>query len=299
MKYVYVLNSFGNNYINELYQMIDQISNELNIDHSIEVNSDSYSTEDILNKYKSSRSIIVPVGGDGMINRVLNGIKGTNNILSFLPNGTGNDFARTVKETKMRDGLNKVDVIKINNKYCINIACFGVDAEIANDDTYVHNTKIPKKLRYIIGVPNHFLNYNPKELNISFDDKEIEKKFTTVVVCNARYYGSGIKVSPSSILNDSMMEVYLVEKMKKLDMVSTILSMKNGKHETRDGVRKITTDNIFISSNEPIDINIDGEKYRDINFDINLIHDGIEVFNNQNLISSFEEVKKRNKKLFR
>ena len=298
MKYVYVLNSFGNNYINELYQMIDQISNELNIDHSIEVNSDSYSTEDILNKYKTSRSIIVPVGGDGMINRVLNGIKCTNNILGFLPNGTGNDFARTVKET-LSDGLNKVDVIRINNKYCINIACFGVDAEIANDDTYVHNTVIPKKLRYIIGIPNHFLNYNPKELNISFADKEIENKFTTVVVCNARYYGSGIKVSPSSILNDSMMEVYLVEEMKKLDMVSTILSMKNGKHETRDGVRKITTDNIFISSNEPIDINIDGEKYRDINFDINLIHDGIEVFNNQNLISSFEEVKKRNKKLFR
>ncbi len=298
MKYVYVLNSFGNNYNNELYQMIDQISNELNIDHSIEVNSDSYSTEDILNKYKASRSIIVPVGGDGMINRVLNGIKGTNNILSFLPNGTGNDFARTVKET-LSDGLNKVDVIRINNKYCINIACFGVDAEIANDDTYVHNTVIPKKLRYIIGVPNHFLNYNPKELNISFDDKEIENKFTTVVVCNARYYGSGIKVSPSSILNDSMMEVYLVDEMKKLDMVSTILSMKNGKHENREGVRKITTDNIFISSNKPIDINIDGEKYTDINFDINLIHNGIEVFNNQNLINSFEEVKKRNKKLFR
>jgi diacylglycerol kinase family enzyme len=198
-----------------------------------------------------------------MINRVLNSIKGTNNILGFIPNGTGNDFARSVKET-LSDGLNKVDVIKINDKYCINIACFGVDAEIANDDTYVHNTNIPKKIRYIIGVPKHFLNYNPKKLYISYDDEEIEDKFTTVVVCNGRFYGSGIKVSPSSILNDSMMEVYLVDEMKKLDMVSTILSMKNGKHETRDGVRKITTDNVFISSNEPIDINIDGEKYRTI-----------------------------------
>ena len=298
MKYVFILNSFGNKDIKKTYNRIDEISKYLGIDYIIEVNSKFESTEEILNRYKYSNDIIVAVGGDGMINRVLNGIIDTDNLLSFIPYGTGNDFYKTSQETLL-PGKNPIDVVKINDKHFINIACFGVDAEIANDDTYVHNTNIPKKLRYLIGVPNHFLNYNPKELNISFDDKEIENKFTTVVVCNARYYGSGIKVSPSSILNDSMMEVYLVEEMKKLDMVSTILSMKNGKHETRDGVRKITTDNIFISSNEPIDINIDGEKYTHINFDINLIHNGIEVFNNQNLIYSFEEVKKRNKKLFR
>ena len=292
MKYVYVLNSFGNNKVKDLSQKLDVISNRLDLDYEININNTLVSTEDIIDKYKDSRNIIVPVGGDGMINRVLNRIMGTNNILGFLPYGTGNDFARTIKET-LDEGVNEVDVVRINEKYFINVACFGVDAEIANDDRFVHSKIIPKKFRYKVGVPSHFLNYKPEELNVKVNGEEINRKFTTVVVCNAKYYGGGFKVGSNSIVNDSKIEVYLVEQMKMLDMVGTILSMKNGKHEEKDGVRKITTDSLTISSENIIDSNIDGEKYSNTNFDMSVIPNGIEVLNNQHLIECFEDINKK------
>lgn len=292
MKYIYVLNSFGNNKIKDLYQKLETISKKLDIDYKIEVNSASVSTEDILNKYKNTRNIIVPVGGDGMINRVLNGIMDTDNILSFLPYGTGNDFVRTVNES-LYEGINDIDVVKINEKYFINVACFGVDAKIANDDRFVHSKIIPPKLRYKVGVPSHFLNYNPKELTVKVNNEEIQGSFTTAVVCNARYYGGGFKVGPNSKVNDGNIELYLVNEMKTINMISTILSMKDGKHETHEGVRKIITNNLSIKSEESIDSNLDGEKYTNNNFDIEVIPNGITIFNNQDLLNSFEEVKKK------
>ena len=81
--------------------------------------------------------------------------------------------------------------------------------------------------------------------------------------------------------------------MKTLNMISTILSMKDGKHETHEGVRKIITNNLSIKSEESIDSNLDGEKYTNNNFDIEVIPNGITIFNNQDLLNSFEEVKKK------
>ena len=128
MKYIFMLNSFSNRDVLKTYEKINEISKYLGIDYLIEVNSKFEFTEEILNRYKYSNDIIVPVGGDGMLNRVLNGIIDTDNLLSYLPNGTGNDFNRTVKET-LSPGSNKIDVVRINDKYFMNVACFGIDAD--------------------------------------------------------------------------------------------------------------------------------------------------------------------------
>ena len=53
---------------------IEKVCNKRKIDYIIEINSIDISTEDILKKYKKTRNIIIAVGGDGTINRVLNGI---------------------------------------------------------------------------------------------------------------------------------------------------------------------------------------------------------------------------------
>ena len=64
----------------------------------IEINSEELSTEDIVAKYRDQKNILLAVGGDGMVNRVLNGIAGTDNILGIIPLGSGNDFYRSVEK---------------------------------------------------------------------------------------------------------------------------------------------------------------------------------------------------------
>ena len=283
MKYVFILNSFGKRDIKDLYKKIEVVSNRLNLNYIIEVNSKNLSTEDILKKYKSTRNIIVAVGGDGMINKIVNGIVNTNNMFSYIPYGTGNDFDKTVKET-LKPHRNYIYLFKINDKYFINIACFGVDADIANDETFIHNKLIPRDLRYNAGVMYHFLKYRAKTFEIIIDDEIIKDQFTTVAVCNARYYGGGYKIGPSSLVNDGLAEVYLVDKLNKLEMAKAILSMKDGKHENNSHIRKIKTDSLTICSDIPISSNIDGEILTANTFDIEVLPQAIEVYNNQDLI---------------
>lgn len=81
--------------------------------------------------YKDEENIIYAVGGDGTLSEVLNGVVGTKNKIGIIPAGSGNDFYRTVKELGKTEIESDVGVV--NGKYFLNIACVGIDAEVANN----------------------------------------------------------------------------------------------------------------------------------------------------------------------
>ena len=139
----------------------------------------------------------------------------------------------------------------------------------------------------------HFLKYKAKKMQIDINNDSTKGEFTTVVVCNARYYGGGYKISPHSTLNDGLLEVYLVTKTSKPNMAKVILSMKDGSHEKSPIVQRIQTDKLTITSDKPISGNIDGEELTSDKFDIEIIPEGIEVYYNQSLIDDILKEDKR------
>lgn len=284
MKHIFLVNSFSlKNKTTSMVKAIEAVCREEKIDYDIEINTSYLSTEDILDKYSEDKNIIIAIGGDGTINRVLNGIVNTNNILGYIPYGTGNDFYRTNKEL-LKDGINKIDLVKINEKYFINIACFGIDADIANQEELKFKF-IPEKQKYNIGLVRNFLTYRAKHFEVDINDKTIEDDFTTIAVCNARYYGGGYRVSPNSKVNDGLLEVVLVRKTNKANMARLITSMKEAKHLLSNKVDVIQTDKLTIKSPKKVGCNIDGEKYVSDSFDIELIKDGIDIYYNQDMIN--------------
>ena len=293
MKHVFLLNSFSlKTKTNQIKQIIEEVCTKRELDYIIEQNSEEISTEDILNKYKDTKNIIIAIGGDGTINRVLNGIANTPNILGYIPYGTGNDFYRVNREL-LTEEINKIDLVRINEKYFINTACFGIDADIANSDEIVHSKIIPKKQRYNISLIYHFFKYKAKQMTVDVHSDVTKGEFTTVIVCNGRYYGGGYKVAPHSSLTDGLVDVYLVRKTSKANMAKVIMSMKSGAHERAKIVRKLQTDKLTITSPVPICSNIDGEQLTANEFDIELIPKGIEVYYNQPLIDEILECDKK------
>ena len=104
MKYIFLLNQFSlKTETNIIKKQIERVCKKKKLDFVIEINSITVTTESILKKYSKSRNIIIAVGGDGTINRVLNAIAGTNNVLGYIPYGTGNDFYRTNRELLKRN----------------------------------------------------------------------------------------------------------------------------------------------------------------------------------------------------
>lgn len=286
MKYVFILNSYT--IYDKCEDIIRRISNYCinnNIDYIIEVNDSNNSTESILDKYSSGNSIIIAVGGDGMINRVLNSIVNTNNILGFIPIGTGNDFYRSVK-LQCKDRFNDVDLIKINDKYFINVACFGIDADIANDKSVMSSKLFLKKYKYIISLIKHFYKYSSREFRININGKKIKDKFVTIVICNGMYYGGGFNIGPNSLVSNGLIDVYIVNDVNKLKMLNLILKMKNGKHEGCDGIEKYNVKNLIIKSKNRVKCNIDGEVLEDNIFKVKVLEKKQKLYFNQDMIDS-------------
>ena len=292
MKYIFLVNSFSLKKNTEsVISRLKTVSEELGLDYQIEVNSEKRSTEDIVNEYKNSKNIIICLGGDGTINRTLNALVKTDNILGYIPFGTGNDFYRSNQEL-LKNGINSIDLIRINDKYFINVACFGIDADIANTEELVHSSIIPKSQRYNISIINHFLKYKARHMKVIIDGKVYESDYTTVAICNARYYGGGYKIGTNASLDDGLLDVYLVDNLPKLKMAKLILGMKKAKHENDPSCHLFKTDKIIIETLKEIKANIDGDIIEDKIFDIEVIPKGIKIYYDQDLIDKVKTLKK-------
>lgn len=284
MKYIFVINSYTlKDEINEVIHRIKDFCVKNNMEFEVEINNEDNSTEDIVKKYKKCGYTIVAVGGDGMINRVLNALVDTNNTLGFIPCGTGNDFYRSVSK-EMKNEIEECDVIKINDRYFINVACFGIDADVANNKGLIKSKIIPKSQRYNVSVINSFLKYEPRHFILKINNEEIEGDFATVAVCNGGYYGSGYNISPNFKLNNGLIDVYAVEDDNKFNIMKMILSMKKGKHEKYKKVHKFQTNRLTIISNKEINSNIDGEELESKKFNIE-VKGKIKIYINKELIN--------------
>ncbi len=289
MKHIFMINRFSlREKLDKYTQIIEKVAKKLELDYIIEINDDIKSTEDILEKYKNDKAIIYAVGGDGIINRVVNAIYGTKNKLSCIPAGTGNDFNRTINEF-FKDGDNDVDLIKCNDKYFINVACFGVDADIANDEAIVHNKFIPRAIQYKLGVVKHIILYKPYTFTMEWDDGSMKSKLSLVTVCNASYYGGGFHVNPKGIYNDGLIDVYVSLAQNRRQLTQYLLKILKAQHEELKLVQHIKTKKFTITAEKEVVGNLDGEPLKTNKFEMTVLPKAMTVFYNKKLI---EEINK-------
>ena len=288
MKHIFMINRFSlKDRVDDYVERINAAAKKLKLDYKIEINDENHSTEDILKKYKKSEHIIYAVGGDGILNRVVNAIVGTKNKLGCIPAGTGNDFNRSIVEA-FDEGDNQVDLIKCNNKYFINVGCFGLDAVIANDESVVHNKFIPRSQQYNVGVLKHFIIFRPFTFKMKWDKETSTSKLAAITVCNGRYYGGGFKVNPQGVYDDGQMDIYLIHATNRRQVLKYILKLLKGKQETLDLVEHIKTNNFVITTEEESDGNLDGEVLTSKEFEMRVVPKAITVYYNKQLIELIE-----------
>ena len=283
MRYVFLLNRFSlKDKLDGVLNRIDKYAKSMLSDYVIEINNEKVSTEDILDKYKNEECVVFAIGGDGSVHRVVNKIQGTKNILGVVPYGTGNDFYKAEREC-LKPGINDVDLVKINDDYFINVACFGIDAKIGNQEAVVHSKLIPASQRYNAAIIKSFSEYKPIELKIQTPEEEIEGRFATVVVGNARYYGGGYCINPYGNPNDGLLDVLIPGDLSKLEVIKFILGTKKGKHMNYDKLKYLKTDKITIISENAISANVDVERYTAKKFDISICPNKLRVYYNDDI----------------
>ena len=203
MKYIFVINAIaGRGKYKKILPNIKKVCKEKQIEYEIRYITEKISGADIAREYKNEKNVIYVVGGDGTLTRTIPGIVGTKNKLAIIPSGSGNDTYKTIKTLPY--GENVIDLGKINNTYFINVACAGLDVEVANNIDNLRNTIIPTKHLYTASIIYTFFNYRFKRAIFKTKIKNISAKYSTISICNGAYYGGGYKIAPKSQLTDGL-----------------------------------------------------------------------------------------------
>ena len=289
MKHLFIVNPIaGKGKVLPIIEKIKEIFSNLDEECIIEVTKRPGHATEIARDYVTRDDYrVYSVGGDGTLNEVLNGIVHSKSSLAVIPNGTGNDFIKSIcTEYNMEDILMRtingkekfLDLARVNNRYFINVSSVGFDAEV------VYNTVKLKKHPYVkgtfaygLGVLLTLFAFNSKKLKIKIDQCIINTSVTLIAVANGKYYGGGMMIAPKAIINDGILDICLIRKINKIKLLAFFPRLIKGTHEGIKEVSFYQGNTVHINSNDYISLNIDGEvlKTKEVLFEI--LHKGIQV----------------------
>lgn len=210
----------------------------------------------------------------GTLNDLINGIMLLEEKphISFIPLGTMNDFARTIRMSTNKLFLSKnisdsriisSDIGKLNDRYFNYVAAFGAFTPVS----YV----TPHKLKRVIGkfayfvVATIYLNkIKSYKIKIEVDETEIEDEFIYGSVSNSKSIGGfewfkrrGVKI------NDGKFEMLFIKKPKNIiKWINTIILLIFRRHYNKKYFYYFQTNKIKIYSEKSIPWTIDRRIWR-------------------------------------
>ncbi len=183
-------------------------------------------------------------GGDGTLSEVVNGIMSAGAaetaVLTSVAAGSGNDYIRYInsltEEEFPRDQPNKIDIIKFNSRYCINMINIGFDCSVV--DRVVKYKTIPfvsGSFAYILGVVDVLLSsYGEKMSIVTIDEngktEEFKDEYLLCDISKGNYCGGGFKAAPLANLNDGLLDIMIIKKVKRTKFISLVGDYKRGTH---------------------------------------------------------------------
>ncbi len=209
--------------------------------------------------------IIVAVGGDGSINEIINGMKGSDTKLAIIPLGSGNGLARFLKiplQVKEaihlinRGNTKSIDTISINDIDFVSIAGLGFDALVAKKFAKYHKRGF---WSYFKIATREYQTYRPKKYTLHINGEVIITRALMIVFANSDQFGYNTAIAPDAKIDDGLMDVCIV---KKIPMYQTpfflhMLFMKQ--LDKTSYIDIIKTKEVSIERKKNRVVNIDGE----------------------------------------
>jgi YegS/Rv2252/BmrU family lipid kinase len=237
---------------------------------------------------EQGRSFIIACGGDGTINEVANGILESGRDIEFgiLPSGTGGDFRRTLgipsdaREAgfALKNGITKlIDVGRVTffdhenqsvSRYFLNVSSFGLSASIiervktGNKLDWLPHDILRGKTSFALSTLQEVLGLDFVTVRVKLDGGE-EKRLNTInfCVCNARFFGGGMKIAPEARVNDGFLDVVNIGDIRTAKILLNAYTLYRGTHLNLEEVKSTRARSVEVSppDNEEIQLEIDGE----------------------------------------
>lgn len=226
---------------------------------------------DAFDTLKYEEKIVIICGGDGSLNELVNVAYGKNMTLGLIPTGTGNDFAKNFdyESFTLNSLLNfktkKIDLIKVNDFYSINVTSLGFDTQVLKRayDYLDKNPKLGKKA-YGLAVLKSLNKINCENLELKLElvdgsNFEIKGNYLISALCNGGFYGSGFNPAPEAKIDDGVLNLLLADKIPFIRFIPLIKKYKEGRHKESKYINEILVKSGTIKSKNKFIANADGE----------------------------------------
>lgn len=222
---------------------------------------DDISLEKIINIENPSRIIVA--GGDGTIKFVAEALHDKKIPMGIIPAGSANGLAVNLNlpptleeqlETALGENFLEMDIISINDEFCLHMGDFGLNAELIKNYS---KSKVRGKLGYLLqSIPTLVESEYPFEFQIEVNNRTINTQGILLAIANARSYGTGATVNPNGQINDGLFELLL---FKNLNFFEILKTLRNEVDLDPEFLETIVTDKARISCSYPVAFQIDGE----------------------------------------
>ncbi len=206
---------------------------------------------------------IICAGGDGTIKLVAEALNSRKIPVGIIPAGSANGLATNLElppeaeqqiKIALGDSLNSMDIICIDNEFCLHMSDFGLNAELIKK---YEKSNIRGKWGYLLqSIPTLVESEYPFDFVIEANDQTKKTNGILVAIANARSYGTGATVNPQGKVNDGKFEILI---FKNFDFIEILKTLRNEVELDPDFVEVIQTESARITCPKPVAFQIDGE----------------------------------------
>lgn len=267
-------------------KLVEDRLKERNVEYKVHFSERKHHATEITEKViADGATCIVAIGGDGTLHEVINGFSNFEKVsLGIIPCGTGNDFASTLNLPKYpKDAIDLIidgeakytDFMQMPTVRGLNIIGTGIDVDVLKR---YENLKKKTKFGYTKCLIKTLFNFKYSNFDADFNGEKRPYRSFMACIANGHRYGGGIPVCPIADATDGELDIVTVKEMPKLKIILAFLKLKKGKILNLKESTHERTKEIKISTEGSYTVNVDGELYDNIPFEVKVVSNTLRVF---------------------
>ncbi|MDC0036704.1 diacylglycerol kinase family lipid kinase [bacterium] len=210
---------------------------------------------------------IVVAGGDGTINRVIQGLVNSEIPLGIIPVGSINilamelgipfDVAEACKYI-IKGKSRFMDLGQMNGRYFACMVGVGLDAKIIK-----HTTADLKKylglLSFAVVACKKLLFHSFRPIHCLIDhQKEVHRGYA-MIISNSKYYAGNYVLSEKAVIEDGKLDIILLKDRGKRNFIRFVWHLAMGTLEFFDGIEQLQATHIEVCDESTHHIHVDAE----------------------------------------
>jgi len=229
---------------------------------------------------------LVAMGGDGTLNEVLNGLTDPSRVrLGIVPCGSGNDFATAASiplsplgalDLLLNGEAKYTDYMECSGIRGINVIGTGIDVDILR--RYERMKLLKGSAAYLASLVLTLLSFKPRSFSEILDGKSVPHSAFIACAGNGRNIGGGIPICPEAIIDDGLIDIVIVDNISRHRIPAAFVKLLQKKILALPTTTFRRGKRLKVISDASIPIQIDGEIYDHLPFDVRVIGHSLRVY---------------------